>query len=151
MEKYNSPMQLATMLAYKAKQKGEVPVGAVIIKNGKVIAKAYNKREHHQIATHHAEILAIQKANKKLKSWRLDDCDLFVTLEPCPMCAGAILNARIKNVYYATADEQSGGLTKFNLSSSLNHTINAFQMKEFEQENKNIIQSFFKEKRKKAK
>lgn len=128
-----------------------MPVGAVIVKNDKIIAKAFNLREHHQVATHHAEILAIQKANKKLKSWRLDDCDLYVTLEPCPMCAGAILNARIKNVYYAAADTQSGGITKFNLSSSLNHTINVTQLKNFEEENKTIIQSFFKEKRKKAK
>lgn len=128
-----------------------MPVGAVIIKNDKVIAKAYNMREHHQIATHHAEILAIEKANKKLKSWRLDDCDLYVTLEPCPMCAGAILNARIKNVYYAAPDLQSGGISKFNLSSSLNHTTNIVQLTDFEAENKAIIQSFFKDKRKKAK
>lgn len=139
------------MLAYTAKHKGEVPIGAVIVKSNKIIAKAYNLREYHQIATHHAEILAIQKACKKLKSWRLDDCDLYVTLEPCPMCAGAILNARIKNVFYAVSDEQSGGITKFNLSSSLNHTVNIIQLRDFEKENKELIQLFFKEKRKKAK
>lgn len=139
------------MLAYTAKRKGEVPIGAVIVKNNKIIAKAYNLREHHQIATHHAEILAIQKACKKLKSWRLDDCDLYVTLEPCPMCAGAILNARIKNVFYAVSDEQSGGISKFNLSSSLNHTVSTIQLHDFEKENKELIQLFFKEKRKKAK
>lgn len=130
--------------------KGEVPVGAVVVKNDKVISSAYNKREKSQIATHHAEILAIQKACKKLKSWRLDDCDIYVTLEPCPMCAGAIINARIKNLYYATTDETSGGISKFNiLENTLNHTTNAVQIKEFEEENKNLIKNFFKEKRKK--
>ena len=127
-----------------------MPIGAVIVRNGKVIAKAYNKRERSQIATHHAEILAIEKACKKLKSWRLNDCDLYVTLEPCPMCTGAILNARIKNLHYAADDFQSGGISKFGLTSSLNHTVNIIKEADFEQENKNIIQSFFKEKRKKA-
>ena len=150
MKKEIKPMQLATMLAYTAKCKEEVPIGALVVKNNKVIAKAHNLREHHQIATHHAEILAIQKACKKLHSWRLDNCDLYVTLEPCPMCAGAILNARIKNVYYAVADEQSGGISKFNITSSLNHTVNVIHDTEFENENKNLIQLFFKEKRKKA-
>jgi len=127
-----------------------VPVGAVVVKNNKVISYAYNKREKNQIATHHAEILAIQKACKKLKSWRLDDCDMFVTLEPCPMCAGAIINARIKNLYYAVKDESSGGISKFNiLENTLNHTTTAIQLKEYEEENKTLIKNFFKEKRKK--
>lgn len=130
--------------------KGEVPVGAVIVKDNKIISKAYNKREKNQIATHHAEILAIQKACKKLKSWRLDNCDMYVTLEPCPMCAGAIINARIKNLYYAVKDETSGGITKFNiLENTLNHTTNATQVKEYEEENKTLIKNFFKEKRSK--
>ena len=103
--------------------KEEIPVGAVIVKENKIIAKAYNKREKNQIATHHAEVLAIEKACKKLKSWRLDDCDLYVTLEPCPMCAGAIMNARIKNVYYAVADIENGGHTRFNI---FNNTLNVF-------------------------
>ena len=142
-------MQKATTLAYLAYSKGEVPVGAVIEKNGKIIAKAYNKREKNQIATHHAEILAIQKACKKLKSWRLDECNMYVTLEPCPMCAGAIINARINHLYYATADKSSGGISKFNiLESTLNHTTSASQITEFEEENKNLIKKFFKDKRK---
>lgn len=111
---------------------------------------AYNKREKNQIATHHAEILAIEKACKKLKSWRLDSCDLYVNLEPCPMCAGAIINARIKNVFYATTDNNSGGITRFNLlENTLNHTTNSFHLKEFEEENKKLIQEFFRDKRKK--
>lgn len=128
---------------------GEIPIGAVIVKDNKLISKAFNKREKSQIATHHAEIIAIQKACKKLKSWRLDNCDIYVTLEPCPMCAGAILNARIRNLYYAVKDENSGGISRFNiLNSTLNHTTNSFHLSEYEQENKTLIQNFFKEKRK---
>jgi len=91
-------MNLAIELAKKAQAKGEVPIGAVIVRNGKVIAKTYNRREAKQNALYHAEVLAINKACKKLRSWRLDDCEMYVTLEPCPMCAGAITNARIKRV-----------------------------------------------------
>lgn len=139
------------MLAYKAYLKDEIPVGAVIVKNNKIIASAYNKREKTQIATHHAEIIAIQKACKKLKSWRLDNCDLYVTLEPCPMCAGAIINARIKNLYYSVTDENSGGISRFNLlTNTLNHTTNSFHIKEYEAQNKDLIKRFFKEKRKKS-
>lgn len=94
-------MKKATEQGYLAYTKEEIPVGAVIVRDGKIISKAYNTREKSQVATHHAEILAIEKACKKLRSWRLDDCNLYVTLEPCPMCAGAIMNARIKNVYFA--------------------------------------------------
>lgn len=126
-----------------------MPVGAVIIKNNKVVAKCYNKREKNQIATHHAEILAIQKACKKLKSWRLDNCDMYVTLEPCPMCAGAIINARIKNLYYAAIDETNGGISRFKiLDKTLNHTTNYQHIAEHQEKNKLLIQKFFKEKRK---
>ena len=129
--------------------KEEIPIGAVIVKNNKIISKAYNKREKSQVATHHAEIIAIEKACKKLKSWRLDECDLYVTLEPCPMCAGAIMNARIKNVYYAVADIDNGGHSRFNIfSNCLNHSASCHQIKEFEEINKKLIQNFFKIKRK---
>ncbi len=125
-----------------------MPIGAVVVRDNKIISKGYNLREHHQIATHHAEILAIEKACKKLKSWRLDDCDLYVTLEPCPMCAGAILNARIKNVYYAVEDSASGAISKFNLlNATMNHTTNSIQLNNYEEENKKLIQNFFKNKR----
>lgn len=93
-------MDKALMCAKKAEHLGEVPIGAVIVKDGKVIATGYNMREKSQDATKHAEIIAIKRACNKLKSWRLDDCDIFVTLKPCPMCAGAILNARIRCCYY---------------------------------------------------
>lgn len=128
----------------------ELPIGAVIVKDGKVISRAYNTREKDQIATHHAEVIAIEKACKKLKSWRLDNVDLYVTLEPCPMCAGAILNARIKNLYYAVTDTDNGAISRFNMfCNTLNHTTNTKQLVEFEKENKELIQNFFKTKRKK--
>ena len=145
-----NPMQKATELGYLACSKEEIPVGAVIVRNGKIISKAYNKREKSNIATHHAEILAIEKACKKLRSWRLDDCDIFVTLEPCPMCAGAILNARIKNLYYAVRDEANGGISRFNLmTNTLNHTTKSIQDTEYEEENKKLIKDFFRLRRKK--
>ena len=91
-------------------EQGEVPVGAVIVKDNKIIASAYNQNIALQDATAHAEILAIRKANKILQSHRLDDCDLYVSLEPCPMCAAAISLARIKRLYYAASDAKSGGV-----------------------------------------
>lgn len=100
-------MQLALKEAQKSYVKDEVPIGAVIEYDGVVIAKAHNTRNKTQNAINHAEILAISKACKKLKSWRLDDCNIYVTLEPCPMCAGAILNARIKNLYFGAYDKTS--------------------------------------------
>lgn len=92
-------MNIALNEAKKAFVKNEVPVGAVIVKNGVVISKAYNKKEKNYCALCHAEILAIKKASKKLKNWRLEDCEMYITLEPCPMCASAIRQARIKTVY----------------------------------------------------
>ena len=101
-------MMEAIKQAKKAWDIDEVPIGCVIVKNGKVIARAYNRRESTQQSIAHAEILAIQKACKKLNSWRLDGCDLYVTLEPCPMCAGAIINSRIDRVYFGAYDPKAG-------------------------------------------
>ena len=143
-------MKEATTLGYKALSKEEIPIGAVVVKGNKIISRAFNKREKSQIATHHAEVLAIQKACKKLKSWRLDDCDIYVTLEPCPMCAGAIINARLKNVYFAVKDEASGGISRFNLlENTLNHTTQSIHDTTYELENKQLIQGFFRDRRKK--
>lgn len=92
-----------------AKKSGkDIPVGAVIVKDGKIIAKAYNTREKNKNAINHAEMLAIQTANKKLKNWRLEGCEMYVTLEPCPMCASAILQARINKVYFGASDLMNG-------------------------------------------
>ena len=99
-------MNEALKEARKAYEKLEIPVGAVVVKNGKIISKAHNLKETKQTATAHAEILAIQKANKKLNNWRLIDCDMYVTLEPCSMCMGAIVSSRIKNIYIGTLDQK---------------------------------------------
>ena len=101
-------MKIALNEAKKAYKKLEVPVGAIIVKDGKIIAKAYNEKEKRKDTTKHAEILAIQRASKKLKTWRLYDCDMYVTLEPCSMCAGALIQARIRKVYIGTMDEKTG-------------------------------------------
>ncbi|MBU7450917.1 tRNA adenosine(34) deaminase TadA [Leuconostoc citreum] len=104
-------MQVALNEASIAFNEGEVPIGAVIVKDNQIIAKAHNHREAEQLATAHAELMAIEKANLKLKSWRLENTALFVTLEPCVMCAGAIINSRIAAVYYG-ADDVKGGATR---------------------------------------
>ena len=101
-------MQAALEEARTAAALGEVPVGAVVAKDGEIIARAHNLRESGKNAIYHAELLAIDAACKALGGWRLWQCELFVTLEPCPMCAGAILNARIRRVYYGARDEVMG-------------------------------------------
>lgn len=103
-------MKLALLEAQKAAQKGEVPVGAVIVKNGQIIAKGRNMREEKQNALSHAEIEAINSACKKLSSWRLDGCEMYVTLEPCPMCAGAIINSRISTLVFGAYDSRAGSI-----------------------------------------
>lgn len=110
MEEKNKFMQEALKEAKKAYDKLEVPVGAVIVKDGKIIAKAHNLKETKTDTTKHAEILAIQKASKKLESWRLTECEMYVTLEPCSMCAGAIINARINKIYIGALDEKTGAV-----------------------------------------
>ena len=101
-------MQLALNLARKAAAAGETPIGAVVVWNGQVIGRGRNRREARADATEHAEIMAIRQACRHLKSWRLTDCDLYVTLEPCLMCAGALINARIRRVVYAAPDPKAG-------------------------------------------
>ncbi|WP_339217595.1 tRNA adenosine(34) deaminase TadA [Ornithinibacillus sp. FSL M8-0202] len=101
-------MQLAINEAEKAREKNEVPIGAIIVYQDEVIASGYNVREQSQETLSHAELIAIQEANKKIGSWRLEDCTLYVTLEPCPMCAGAIVQSRIKRVVYGAKDPKAG-------------------------------------------
>ena len=106
---------------------GEVAVGAVLVKNGKIVAEAHNKKEQNNDVTSHAEILAIRDAEQKLGNWRLDDCDLYVTLEPCPMCAWAIINSRIKNVYFGSYDLNYGALgSKIDLRKIANSKLNVY-------------------------
>ena len=112
--------------AKKAEKKDECPIGAVIIKNGEIIARAHNLRETKQNTLCHAELLAIQKANKKIGSWRLEDCELYVTLEPCPMCSGAIIQSRIKNLYFGAYDKKagaSGSVCNLFLPGMFNHDV----------------------------
>lgn len=101
-------MKAALRLAHKAMILGETPVGAVVVRNGAVLGRGYNRRERFSDVTQHAELMAIRQAEHRLGTWRLDGCDLYVTLEPCIMCAGAIVQARIQNVYYAAVDPKAG-------------------------------------------
>ena len=101
-------MQQALALAREAAAAGEVPVGCVIVHRGEVIGRGRNRREEKQAVSSHAEMEAMAQANAALGSWRLDECELYVTLEPCPMCAGAIINARIPRVYYGARDREMG-------------------------------------------
>lgn len=104
----NEFMQKAIELAKASASEGEVPVGAVVVKDGEIVGKGRNRREIGKNALYHAEIEAIDNACKELGGWRLWQCDLYVTLEPCPMCAGAIINSRIKNVYFGAYDKKAG-------------------------------------------
>lgn len=117
----------AIELARIAEKSGDVPVGAIIVKDGKVIGKGYNKKEKQQDPTGHAEIVAIKSAAKKLGTWRLDDCILYVTLEPCPMCAAALVHTRIKSVYFGAYDNKGGAFSldlNIHQNSKLNHRYN---------------------------
>ena len=139
-------MKEALKEAKKAYEKEEVPVGCVIVKDGKIIARAHNLKETKHDTTKHAEILAIQKASKKLKSWRLIDCDMYVTLEPCSMCAGAIINSRIRKVYYGASDEKTGAIgSVFNLLEDykFNHKVE-YQSGIMQEECEEILKEFFK-------
>ncbi|WP_251547498.1 tRNA adenosine(34) deaminase TadA [Limosilactobacillus caecicola] len=103
-------MRAAIDQAHQAELLGEVPIGAVVVKDGQIIGAGHNMREKYQQAVYHAEILAIMEACDALHSWRLEDCDLYVTLEPCIMCSGAIINSRLANVYYAAPDPKAGAV-----------------------------------------
>lgn len=131
-----------------AKDSGaDVPVGAVIVKNGKIIASACNEREKTNDISAHAEILAIRRAESALNNWRLDDCELYVTLEPCPMCAWAILQSRIKTVYFGSYDTQYGALgSVLDLREQANTKLKVYGGI-LENECDNIIKSFWKNKR----
>ena len=132
-------MKIAIKEAKKAYKHKEVPVGAIIVKNNKIISKAYNKKEKTKNVTQHAEIIAISKACKKLKNWRLDNCEIYITMEPCMMCSGAIQQSRIKKIIYGVKNE------KYGYSSNLKNIEIISQI--CENECKNLVQSFFKKKR----
>lgn len=142
-------MELALNEAKKALKKGEVPIGAVIVKNGEIISKAHNQKEQGKNVTKHAEILAITKASKKLNNWRLNGCDMYITLFPCPMCASAIQQARIHRVYYAlnSSDELSTEIVnKIFSGSNTNKPVENFSLYG-EEESLKLLQNFFQKKR----
>lgn len=129
-------MMLALKEALKASRNNDVPVGAVIVKNQKVIAKAHNKREKKRNAIFHAEILAINKACKKLNSWRLNGCTMYVTLEPCEMCMAAIKQSRIDNILYGTKS-----------TKNIEYQTKISEFPKFEKECSDILQTFFQNRR----
>lgn len=140
-------MKEALKQAQKAYDKLEVPVGAVIVKDGKIIARAYNQKEEKQDTTNHAEIMAIKKASKKLGSWRLIDCDMYVTLEPCSMCAGALIQSRIRKVYIGALDEKTGACgSVLNLLNDykFNHNVEV-ETGILKDECESMLKKFFKE------
>ena len=140
-------MKEALKEAQKAFDKKEVPIGAVIVKDGKIIARAHNLREEKMLSTAHSEILAINKACKKLNNWRLSGSEMYVTVEPCPMCAGAILNSRISKVYFGAYDEKSGAITSnlHMLDNEYCNHISEYEGGICEKECASIVKKFFKE------
>ena len=147
MQEKEKFMKEALKEAKKAYNKLEVPVGCVIVKEGKIIARTHNLKETKLDTTKQAEMLAIQKASQKLKAWRLLDCEMYVTLEPCSMCAGAIINSRIKKLYIGTMDEKTGaGGSVLNLFEdyTFNHKVEV-ETGIMKEECEKILKDFFKE------
>ena len=143
-------MKEALKEAQKAYDKKEIPVGAVIVKDNKIIARAHNVKEEKNDTTKHAEIIAIQKASKKLNAWRLTGCEMYVTLEPCSMCAGALIQSRISKVYIGTMDYKSGACgSVLNLLKDYEFNHKVEMEKDILQEDcEKILKDFFKELRK---
>ena len=136
-------MKAALKCAQKALEEGEVPIGAVVVQDGKIISRGHNRRTKKQVATAHAEIEAIEKACKKLNSWRIPECEIYVTLEPCPMCMGAMLNARIKKVYFGAYEAKGRSMTEELANSNLvNHKIQV-EGGVMKEECARILSSFF--------
>ena len=149
MEYCNKFMEIALEAAKKAAEGQDVPIGAVIVKNGEVIATGFNEREACCDPTAHAEIQAIRNAGNKLGGWHLDNCELYVTLEPCPMCMGAIVNSRIKRVVFGAKDAKAGACgSVFNFNDyPLNHKPEIISGV-MEEEGRMLLSDFFKAKRK---
>ena len=143
-EKY---MKLALKEAQKAYKKNEIPIGCVIVKNNKVIAKSHNLKEYKHSALYHAELIAINIASKKLKNWRLLDCDIYITMQPCPMCASAIKQSRIKKIYYGTKNKNNILSNKILEENDINEKIEVISSI-LEKECREIVQKFFEKQRK---
>lgn len=136
---YEKYMKIALKQAEKALKYNEVPVGCIIVKNNKIIAKAYNKKEKTKNVIKHAEIIAISKACEKIKNWRLDNCEIYITMEPCMMCSGAIEQARIKKIIYGVKNENYGFTENLKNIEIISQVC--------ESECKKIVQMFFKKRR----
>ena len=132
-------MNIAIKEAKKAYKYEEVPVGAVVVKNNKIIAKAFNKKEKTKNVIKHAEIIVIEKACKKIKNWRLDDCEIYITMEPCMMCSGAIQQSRIKKIIYGVKNENYGYTDQLKNIEIISQVC--------EKECRDLVQSFFKKRR----
>ena len=143
----NEFMEKAFKEAQKAYDIDEVPVGAVIVKDGRIIAKAHNLKEKKQNALCHAELIAITKASKKLKNWRLNDCEMYVTLQPCPMCSSAITQTRISKIYYGVDNKNNEISNEILINSDINSRV-IVEEKICVEECKKILTNFFKNKRK---
>lgn len=142
-------MNYALSLARDSAKEGEVPVGAIVVCDGKIVGEGRNRREVVKNALHHAEIEAIDQACKNLGGWRLWKCDLYVTLEPCPMCAGAIINSRIKNVYFGASDEKNGAVVSAARLFDMNFTHKPlYEGGIMGEECAEVLTSFFKDLRK---
>ena len=138
-------LDMAFELAEKAYNLNEVPIGAIIIKNDKVIGCGYNQKESNNSVLKHAELIAIEEASKNLNNWRLEDCDIYITLDPCPMCASAIKQARIKNVYSAlnnTDDSYLEIINKIFVGDNTNPSVNFISNLDVDK-SKNLLNSFF--------
>ena len=145
-------MKIALKEGEKARLEDEVPIGAIVVVDGKVIARGRNNRERTQNAINHAEMIAIQKACKKLKSWRLDKATLYVTIEPCPMCMGAILNARIPRLVFGAKDKKGGCCgTLYNLNEGKFNHVCEVVSGVLERRSGEIISTYFEEKRRNKK
>ena len=151
MDKISRFMKEAIKEAKKAELIDEVPIGCVIVKDDKIISRGHNVRETKQSPIGHAEIIAINKASKKLNNWRLEDCDIYVTLEPCIMCSGAIIQSRIRHIYFGAFDPKGGALgSSINVleANNINHhpEVTSGVLKD---ECSSIITNYFKSKREK--
>ncbi|MDD4839566.1 MAG: tRNA adenosine(34) deaminase TadA [Clostridia bacterium] len=142
-------MKIAIELAKEAAENDEVPVGAIVVKNGEIIAKAFNQKETQNCATRHAEIIALENASKAVGNWWLEDCELFVTLEPCTMCAGAMVLSRIEKLYFGAYDEKTGAVGSVTnvLEQKSNHKIE-YEGGVLQDECSKLLSDFFKAKRK---
>ena len=144
-------MELALKEARQAYMEDEVPIGAVIVRNGEVLARDHNRKERDQNAMHHAEVMVIQEAVRRLGSWHLEDCDLYVTLEPCLMCTGALINSRIRRIIFAARDPKGGAILSSMLLSEVKNLNHYPEIVEgiCKEEAAQLLKDYFKEKRQK--